>query len=1028
MSTSRHSHLVIYLAILAALLFSSQLVLAQVTTGTILGTVKDETGAVMPGVSVAVKHLDTGALRTVVTDDEGRYRAPNLALGNYEIEAELGGFQTAVRTGIKLTVGREAIVDFALKLGAITERLTVTGEAPLVETTKSELSDLVDEKKIRDLPLNGRSYTQLALLQPGVVVRSTSTTFNALTGGGVKLAIGGARPMNTFFYLDGTDIRDAFGRTPGSAGGQNLGVDTIREFTVLTNAFSAEFGGSGGVINTVSKSGTNNLHGSVFEFHRNSALDARNFFDREANPPPFKRNQFGFTVGGPIKPDRTFFFGSYEGLRQRLSASNVIRVPDTEARAGRLPSGPVTIPPLIKKYLDAMPLPNGRIFNDGTGEFLGTQSIPVDEDYFMVKVDQQLGSADSFYVRYTIDDATQINPRPFPQFSVDLVTRYQYLTIEENKIISPALLNTFRFAFNRSNGGSQNRATTADASLSLIPLPDALAPQTDIPALSQFGTSFIGDRAVAQNVFQFTDKLSYVVGRHSIKTGVDIFRIQQNGFSAFLKHGQVRYNSYQDFLEGRIFTWQFLVPGTGTIRGFRQNDFASYVTDDIKVNPNLTVNLGLRWEFVTPPTEVTGRIANLRDVFHDTEPTIGDPFFRISKINLDPRIGIAWDPFGTAKTALRAGWGIFHQQATPILWNVSIMQMPPYQVRAQIVRPPLPPPATSSGPSTANPSPTEFDVKTPDMMQYNFTVQQQLWGGTVLSASYAGSRGVHLSGVQNYNIAKFDVLPDGRKFWPVGAPRFNPAFAAMELRTFGGNSSYNSLQLRLNKRFSRGMQLQGSYTFSKNLDNISEIQSGFMDPYDTGRARGLSDNDVRQSFSFNWTYDLPLGSNLTGVAGTILSQWQINGLLNVTSGVPLWVSYSVNRSRNLNTTVFIRESPDLKPGANSNPVLGGPDRYLDSSPFQLAEAGTLGNLGRNTAIGPGLATLDFSLVKNFHMSEARYFQFRAEFFNLFNRANFGLPNANIFTDTSGNPSGSFGRISDTATTSRQIQFALKLLF
>ncbi|MBI2822594.1 MAG: TonB-dependent receptor [Acidobacteria bacterium] len=1021
--------------LLSSLFVCSHSLFAQETTATLSGVVQDDSGAVLPGVSVAVRNLETGRTREVITGDEGRYRLPNLALGSYEVQAVLSGFQTAVRSGITLTVGREAVVNFTLKVGEITEKVTVTGEAPLVETTKSELADLVDEKKIRDLPLNGRSYTQLALLQPGVMAAAGgSTAFNALTGGGVKLSIGGARPMNTMFYLDGTDVRDAFGRTPGSAGGQNLGVDTIREFTVLINTFSAEFGGSGGVINSVTKSGTNELHGSVFEFLRNSALDAKNFFDRGANAPPFKRNQFGFTLGGPIKKDKTFFFGSYEGLRERLSTTNIIGVPDADSRAGILPSGPpVMIHPLIKKYLDAMPLPNGRLFNDGTGEFLGTRSFPVDENYFMVKVDHQLGASDTFSVRYTFDDASRESPQSFPQFSVVGKTRFQYLTIEETKIMSAALLNTFRFAFNRSSGGTENQAEGVDPALNLIPLPDRLAPQTNVPSLSQFGTNFIGDRASILNTFQFVDKLNYTVGRHSVRTGVDISRFQQNGFSAFLKHGQVRFATYRDFLEGKILAWQFLVPGTGTIRGFRQSDFALYVADDIRITPKFTLNLGLRWEFVTSPTEVAGRVANIRDVFHDTQVTIGDPFIKLPKDNFGPRVGLAWDLFGNGKTAVRAGWGIFHQQFTSVLWNVSIMQMPPFQTRAQFVGPALPPPYASTDPSSANPSPTEFAPKTPDMMQYNLTLQQELSTNTVLGISYVGSRGVHLTAIQNFNIAKFQVLADGRKFWPAGAQRINPAFASYELRTFGANSSYNSLQLRLNRRFSKGLQLQGSYTFSRNIDNTSETQitaAGFMDPYDSGRDRGLSDYDVRHNFTFNYTYDLPLGSNLAGVGGVLLRGWQMNGLLNVQSGVPINIAESFNRSRNLNLVAFSGnfERPDLKPGAENNPVLGGPDRYLDPGPFQVQEIGTLGNLGRNTAIGPGSATFDFSLIKNFDLNESRHVQFRAEFFNLFNRANFGQPNAFVFTDPSGAPSGNFGRITSTITTSRQIQFALKLIF
>ena len=308
------------------IILSSATVSAQ-TLATISGTVKDESGAVLPGVSVEVKNVETGLTRTLVTDDQGRYAAPNLPLGRYQVQGELAGFQVAVRSGIVLTVGREAVVDLALKVGEMTEKVTVTGEAPLVETTRADLTDLVDTQKIQDLPLNGRSYTQLALMQPGVTTQNpTSNSYSGVSGGGVRLSINGGRPLNTAFYLDGSDIQGPMGRTPGSAAGQTLGVDTIREFSVLGSAYSAEFGGSGGVINSVTKSGTNDLHGSLFEFHRDSALDARNFRDG-AKLPPFKRDQYGGTIGGPIKSDKTFFLGSYEGFRQRLNVTEIISVP-----------------------------------------------------------------------------------------------------------------------------------------------------------------------------------------------------------------------------------------------------------------------------------------------------------------------------------------------------------------------------------------------------------------------------------------------------------------------------------------------------------------------------------------------------------------------------------------------------------------------------------------------------------------------------------------------------------------------------
>ncbi|MBI2822910.1 MAG: TonB-dependent receptor [Acidobacteria bacterium] len=1020
-------------------LLSLEVVLAQVTTATIVGTVSDESAAVLPGVSVTARNLATRVSRTVVTDDEGRYRAPNLPLGEYEVEALLSGFQTGVRSGITLTVGREAVVDFRLRVGEITERVTVTGEAPLVETTRSHLADLIDQRKIEELPLNGRSYTQLALLQPGVTTLGSSS-FSSITGGGAKLSIAGARSTNTYFYLDGTDIKDAYGHTPGSAAGQTLGVDTIREFSVLVTSFGAEFGGSGGVINSITKSGTNELHGSVFEYHRNSALDARNFFDRGADPPPFRRNQFGFTVGGPIRKDRTFFFGSYEGLRERLTTTAIANVPTAAVRQGSLPDGPVSINPAVRKYLDAMPLPNGRIFNNGSGEFISDQRRPIDEDYFMVRVDHQVGASDSLFVRYTFDDAARTQPLAHPQFFVTAETRYQYLTVEENRILSPAWLNTFRFAFNRSKGGDINQVQGLDSSFNIIDLPGRIPPALTVPVITAWGPSLAADRFSVLNTFQFTDKLTYTAGRHSIRTGVDIYRYQLNGQNEPRLHGRLVFNSYRDFLEGRVVSFEFLFPGTGIPRGFRQTDLAFYLQDDFQVLPHLTLNLGLRWEYVTVPTEVKGRISNLRDPLRDSANTVGDPFFKVSKNNLGPRIGFAWDPFGSGKTSVRAGFGVFHQQMTYVNWRLPALQNSPFLLRAQVLRPPgFPPTINLSGPlPPEQPAPMQFDPNTPYMLQYNLTVQRQLAGEVVIAASYVGSHGAHLGRLQNVNIARFTLLPDGRKFWPQNSPRFNPAFGSIDLRQFDTNSSYDSLQVRANKRFSGGLQLQGAYTYAKNLDEAigQEAFSGggwdavSMDPFDRSRDRGRSSWDLRHNFVFNFSYDLPFGANRRGAASWLLSGWQTHGILNLNSGVPASVTVSFNRSRNLNTPSVAApvERPDLKPGSTNNPVRGGADQYLDAAPFQLHEAGTLGNVGRNTVTGPGLATFDLSLLKKIRTSEQSQVQFRFEFFNLFNRANFNLPNGSVFTSAAGVPSGSFGRITSTRTTSRQIQIALKFLF
>src|SRR5881396_2701571 len=487
-------------SVFAVALLWGTLAYGQTTAGTILGTVSDESGARIPGVAVTVTNRDTGLVRSVTTDEGGRYRAPGLGLGNYEVKAELTGFRTAVRMGIQLTVSAEVVVNLTLSVGVVTEHVTVTGEAPLVEITSATLSGLVDDKKIRDLPLNGRSFEQLAFLQPGVTpyFRGRRETDQ---GEGVKMSVSGSRVDSNSFLLDGTNINDQSNNTPGSASGNLLGVEMLREFRVLTGAYSAEYGRySGGIITAVSKAGGNELHGNVYEFFRNDNLDARNFFDRKTKPddprlPEFKRNQFGATLGGPIIHDRTFFFGGYEGLRQRKGESRLAIVPNADAHRGILPcprvrppagftgsrapcndpgtpTYAVSIDPAVKPFLDLYPLPTGADFGDGTGQLFSNPKRPVDEDYTTGRVDHNFSTADSFFVRYTFDRAVQATPTQYPTLAVDSLTRSQYVTLSETRIFSPRVLNTVRLGFNRSYSNQFGR-TLFDVKPDLLFVPES---------------------------------------------------------------------------------------------------------------------------------------------------------------------------------------------------------------------------------------------------------------------------------------------------------------------------------------------------------------------------------------------------------------------------------------------------------------------------------------------------------------------------------------------------------------------------
>jgi hypothetical protein len=1004
---------------------------AQVTTATIFGVVQDDTQGVIPGATVTVTNVETGVTRSLVTDHEGRYRAPSLALGSYQIQAELAGFKTVLRSGVVLTVGQEAEINFVLGVGELTDTVEVTGEAAQVETTRSQLSDLVDRQQIRDLPLNARSYTDLALLQPGVMTTSRSGEYTGTSGGGVRLSISGARPMNTAYYVDGMDVKDAYGRTPGSAAGTTLGVDTIREFQVLVSSFSAEYGGSGGVVNSVTKSGTNDVHGSAFYFLRHSSLDAPNYFDEGNDPPPFHRHQGGFTLGGPILRNRTFFFGSFERLTEELTTTETINVPGPSLRAGILPTGgTVTIHPTTQMFLNAMPAPNGELFSDGTGEFTTERTRPVEEDYVMAKVDHNLTGTDSLSVRYTRDVADRSNPQPYPNFAANAETHYQYMTAEHNKVISSTLLNTLRFSVNRSRGTTWNSADGIDESLNLVPLPGRVPAQLIVPSIASYGNDAINDRESVLTSFQVGDKLSWTRGRHFLVAGFDITRVHFDSYSASRKHGRLRFSSMANFLRGVPQSWEFLVPGTGELRFFRQHQFAFFGQDDFRIRPNMTVNFGVRWDFVDTPTEKNGEISNLRNFMDQTE-VIGDPFFKPERANVAPRVGFVWDPNGDGRTSIRSGFGVFYQPLTYSNWAFAATQQAPYFLRTQINNPSYPP-SIDVDPAAlppGNPSPMEFEPSTPYYLQFNVTFQREILANTVVSVSYAGSRGENLASAMNFNVARFETLPDGSKFWPANSPRFNPLYATIELRAFNAESEYNSLQFRFNRRFSENLQVQSSYTYGKNLDHTSETTSaGISDAYDIDRDWGLSDWDVRHNWVLNFTYAFP--SPPDGLARTLLGGWQTSGILTVAGGNPETAFVGFDHQRNLNFLASLANNgrPNLKPGADSNPVLGGPDRYYDASSFELQPVGTQGNLARNTLITPEVRTFDLSVVKNISFGQARSLQLRAEFFNLFDRANFGTPNTTVFTNATGTPSPSFGRINSTSTTARQGQIAVKMLF
>ena len=1027
--------------VVVCVFLSVGITLAQVTSGTISGTVKDSTGAVLPGVEMVLMNEDTGISRTVQTDAAGHYSAPSLGLGNYRVTATLTGFQTEVRKGIVLTVGREAVVDLALSVGAVTSTVEVTGEAPLVESTTSTLGSLVDDRTIRALPLNGRSYDQLALLQPGVTVTTPGSQQLFQYGLGKHFSVGGQRANTNSFLLDGTDINDQGNNTPGGAAGLNLGMDTIREFKILTNSSKAEYGRSAGsVITAVTRSGTNQFHGTGFEYLRNSALDARNFFDVGSSPPPFKRNQFGGVFGGPIKKDKTFFFAGYEGLRQGLGSTLIATVPNLPARQGILPTGVIPVNPAVIPFLNLYPAPNGRDFGDGTAEFFSSPTTVTPDDYWMVRVDHQLNEKTSIFGRYSFDNDSVTAPTNIPSFENLSTSRRQYVTLQGNSILNPKALNNFHFAYNRTFQASSNPATVSlGPELSFIPGQPmgpivigggaTAAGQTTLAAI---GSS--SPRTFGLNLFEWGDDFTYVTGKHSLKFGAKIERIRDNTNYSNYGYGQYSFASLSNFLTGTPFTLVAVAPGESAYRGYRQTMAGIYGQDDINVNSRLTLNLGLRWEAITDPTEVNGLVSYWPSP-SAPQFALGRRYFSIAKKNFEPRLGIAWRLNDSGKTVLRAGGGIFHNQVLPGDYSGPEASLPPYYSTPSASNPSFPngyQALTAAGGGVPQLRVVAPVIQTPVNNQYNVSLEQQLLKDTVVEVAYVGSKANHLFTGAEANTPIPVILPDGRKFFPAGAPRQNPNFGSSAWYSTDTSALYNGLTITVRRKLATGFQYQVFYTFSKAMDNVSgtagtqsaRSPSTPLDPTNPRRDWGPADFSAKNNVGFNFTYSLPFRFS-SKVLGTALGGWFIDGIGTFTSGQPFTVRLSSNNSRDGDRTTPDR--PNLNPGANDDPVLGGPNRYYDPTVFSLPLAGTFGNLGRNTIVGPGLMNVDLAIEKSFRVRESSNVVFRAEVFNIMNHANFDLPNYLALTAT-GVPNGSAGRVTDTVTSSRQVQFGIRINF
>jgi hypothetical protein len=1029
------------------------------TGASISGTIMDPTGGALPGANVTVKNLETGAVRIIAADEAGLYIASSLEVGRYEVRAEKAGFSAEVRTGIALAVGQQAVVDLTLRVGQVQDSVVVTEDSPMVSVTTRDISGLVGERQLKELPLNGRSYDQLLTLNPGIVnytsQRAGGTgTSNSVVGS--MFSTSGRRPQENLYLLNGVEFTSAseINNTPGGVSGQLLGIDAVREFAVVKDTYGAEYGKrSGAQVNIVTASGTNQLHGNVYEFVRNSALDARNFFDH-GSIPEFQRNEFGGSLGGPLRKDKMFLFGNYEGFRQNLGLSALSLVPDAASRAAAVAS--------VQPLLALWPVANGPELLTSTGAPSGIAEAftnPVQrirEDFGTVRFDQIFTDRDSFAGVYTVDDSEAHSPTNNPNTLADIFLREQVASLSETHAFSPRLLNRATFGFSRggfyfNSGTTENLPGWIHAGQPVGAV--VVGGGTTLNGASQItngGTNAGSNLTAVRNLFTASDQVTFTHGRHSLDLGVWFQRIQANDNLVQDQYGQVSFSNLPAFLQGKVSTYTYAPSFTPL--SWRSSEGAFYLEDAIKMNPSFEVRIGFRSEFTNGWNEAQGRASNYAFDSNGviaTQPVVGDSPFTVNKAKFlpAPRVAIAWSPFGSKKTVIRAGAGMYYALLDNLSYRLD-QNGPSNTVFAvkNIAFSNIAPNALYTG-AKVIPSGVQPDLRTPTVESWSLKIEQQLSPNTAFGVSYVGSHGYHELLSVDANLPTPTICPAspcpagypaGAFYYPTGAPLANNAVWNTTHWFSEGVSSYHGLELDVNRRLGRGLQFRGVYTFSKTLDDGDNMNTSVAtnspafvaNPLQPTSDYGRASFDVHHAGVFNATYDLPFGRGKASDGKLwvrkLLADWQVAGIETLQSGLPFTPQLSYNPSNDGDTRNPVR--PSLNPNFTGPVTLGGPHRYFNPNAFIQPLPGTYGNAGRNILQGPGLAETDVSVAKKFSLSERLNLQFRSEFFNVFNRANFNTPNPVVYASASGGPSPTAGVITSTSTTSRQIQFGLKLLW
>ena len=1045
-------------------------VLAQ-STATLQGTVTDTKGAVVPNATVTALNKGTSFERTSQTDTEGNYQIAALPVGSYNIEVKAQGFKTQVADHVPIEVAKTVIQNFQMDIGAISETVLVSSEASVIETATTSVGTVINQRTVQEIPLNGRHFVDLGLLIPGSVTPPQNGFLTApLRGqGSFGLNTAGGREDTVNFMINGVNLNDMV---------QNQitfqpSINTVQEFKVDNSTFSAEYGrNSGAITNIATRSGTNDYHGELFEFLRNSALDSRNFFERTPDPAPFKRNQFGFNVGGPINlphfgeggpifsykgKNKTFFFFSYEGTRQRqgLTISGVT-VPTDAQRAG-------VTDPVVKQLLARIPQANV-----GSSGFSGSATAPVNIDQGTGDVSHTFGSQDRLHGYYAFQRDERGEPtlqgNSIPGFGDTRRSRRQIFTLNETRTFSSNVVNEARFGFNRIH-----ILFSPNAKLNPLDfgIKDGITQPIGLPQMAVTGTglNFGGPAGFPQGrsdtTYVVSDTLNYLRGSHSLKFGGEYRRFYNNNTNQ--DTGTFAFANMSAFLAGTANTFNVTLGDVSS--AIAQGALGLFVQDNYKMRPNLTLELGLRYDWLMSPTERFNRFVDFVPETNSLVRVNGGiaPVYHTNWKNFQPRVGFSWDPFKNGKTSIRGAYAILTDQPVTNLVTGNATNPPfatavalPANTTTQLSNAT----AIAVPGATVSPSSSDPGFDNAYVQSWNLNVQREVRPGFGVTIGYFGSKGTHLRLTRNLNqtflnaalnpVRRFPALSSSSPIAP-NLPLLNITF-----REGTGNSSYNALWVTANKRLSRGLQFNASYTFSKSIDLNSQSSQGVtvQDSYNLQGDRGLSDFDARHRFVISGLYELPFRGNQLkeGWQLSLITQSQTGNPVTLLAGnagaigaIPAANANSLTGLATLRPDVTgpITISPTAAQGvigvqyfANSvcDPRPGGscPSGSVVVLPVSFVGGKTIfhfGSQGRNVVIGPGFNNSDFSIIKRTKLSESKIIEFRWEVFDLFNHANFGQPGR-----TAQVGSTTFGVISNTrfptgdSGSSRQMQFALKFKF